>query len=215
MEVEKKLQIVYVPIDEINPNPANPRRPTDEDIAAVKQSIITFGYDTPILVRREGNMVIAGHTRLKALKELGHTEVPVVFTDLDEISARVRGVNDNKLVENVRWDFPMLADLFVDFDQNDVKFDLTGFDQQKIENIVTFFGNKTGTTDSQQDGMPAFEQENQNCYKSLIVHFLKVEDYVKFTDLVGQKLTDKTKFIWYPKQDSDQFNTGKEYVDES
>lgn len=49
-------------------------------------------------------------------------------------------------------------------------------------------------------GMPEFEQEDNNAYKELRVKFETKEDYEKFEKLVGQKLTKKTKSIWFPEQ---------------
>jgi hypothetical protein len=46
--------------------------------------------------------------------------------------------------------------------------------------------------------MPEFEQERVTFYKKLSVNFETIEDYRKFADLIGQKLTEKTRSIWYP-----------------
>jgi hypothetical protein len=50
-------------------------------------------------------------------------------------------------------------------------------------------------------GMPEFEQENKNTYKTLYVHFRNKEDYEAFAKLIGQNLTEKTKSIWHPALD--------------
>ena len=50
-------------------------------------------------------------------------------------------------------------------------------------------------------GMPEFEQEDDPNYKELLVKFKTKEDYDKFQKLIGQKLTLKTKSIFYPKDD--------------
>jgi hypothetical protein len=50
-------------------------------------------------------------------------------------------------------------------------------------------------------GMPEFEQEKNKPYKTLYLHFRNEKDYQEFAELVNQKLTEKTKTIWYPKLD--------------
>lgn len=47
--------------------------------------------------------------------------------------------------------------------------------------------------------MPEFEQKDLLGIKAVIVHFASWEDVNKFSDLVGQKIGEKTKYIWYPE----------------
>ena len=60
--------------------------------------------------------------------------------------------------------------------------------------------------------MPEFVQEDQTSPKSIIVHFQNKEDMKAFAELVEQKITFKTKFIWYPKVDPAQL-INKRYID--
>ena len=55
-------------------------------------------------------------------------------------------------------------------------------------------------------GMPEFEQ-NQAHYKKIAVKFRNEEDYQKFADLVGQKLTPKSSGIWFPAPDGPMEST--------
>jgi ParB family chromosome partitioning protein len=131
----KQLTIEYVSLNKLKPFEGNPRR-NDESVDAVVKSIEAFGYTNPILARRANNEIIAGHTRLKALKKLGAKKAPVIYLDLDETDARVYSVFDNKSVELADWDFPKLADLLVEFDQLNVDLDLTGFNDDEIDKIA-------------------------------------------------------------------------------
>ena len=74
------LNIVYRRIDELKPDPANPRRHSKKQIRQIANSIKAFGLNVPILIDRDGN-VIAGHGRLLAVKELGYSEVPTLCLD--------------------------------------------------------------------------------------------------------------------------------------
>jgi hypothetical protein len=64
------LEIIPQPRAELKPDPANPRRHSKKQIKQIADSISVFGFNVPILVDREGN-VIAGHGRLLACRELG------------------------------------------------------------------------------------------------------------------------------------------------
>jgi len=49
-------------------------------------------------------------------------------------------------------------------------------------------------------GMPEFIQKDKSPFQTIIVHFKNQEDVKKFSELTEQKITKKTKYIWYPKQ---------------
>jgi len=48
--------------------------------------------------------------------------------------------------------------------------------------------------------MPEYISENKNPKRSIIVHFENEDDVDKFSKLIGQDITLKTKYIYYPKQ---------------
>lgn len=74
-----KEQIIYLKISELKPYANNPRK-NEDAIDMVAKSIEDFGFKNPIIVDK--NMVIiAGHTRLEAAKQLGMDEVPVIVAD--------------------------------------------------------------------------------------------------------------------------------------
>lgn len=63
-------------------------------------------------------------------------------------------------------------------------------------------------------GMPEFIQEKQEPYAKIIFRFNNEEDLQEFAQLIGQKLTSKTKSAWHPKLERGK-NRNKRYVDES
>lgn len=62
-------------------------------------------------------------------------------------------------------------------------------------------------------GMPEFVQEDNPPFKKIFVSFRNEEDYKEFANLIDQKLTEKTKSIWYPKLDIDD-NALKRWIEE-
>jgi hypothetical protein len=84
----------------------------------------------------------------------------------------------------------------------------------KHSNKPTPFFSDLETWKKEWKGMPEFIQEDLSPFQSIIVHFEKKEDVEKFSKLVGQRLTKKTKNIWYPKAEI-LIAANKRYVDES
>jgi len=78
------IAIQHLHIDELRPDPTNPRRISDEELEALTRSIKEFGLVDPIVARAEDKTVIGGHQRLVAARRLGMKTVPVVLTDLSQ-----------------------------------------------------------------------------------------------------------------------------------
>jgi len=151
----KKLKIEYVPATALKPNPKNPRK-NDAAVGRLVNSIEAFGWTSPILASRD-NTIIAGHTRLKAAKEKGIKEVPVIYLDLDPSDAEVYMVADNRLTEIAEWDNDLLSDLMVDFKALGKELELTGFDPDKIAELTGDIDG-VGLPDLPDGDKPEFQQ---------------------------------------------------------
>jgi len=68
--------------------------------------------------------------------------------------------------------------------------------------------------DKEWKGMPEFVQENLEPWRSVKVHFADRKSFLAFSKLVKQKLTKKTRSIWYPEADIGIYSN-KEYASES
>lgn len=134
--VEKKL-------DEIIPYENNPRI-NDEAVEFVKNSIMKFGFRNPIIVDKYG-VIICGHTRYKAAKELGLETVKcIVAEDMTPEQIMAYRLADNKTSEMSQWDPEKLnAELegIQDIDMTDFGFDLDDFENNgdDDEDIGDFF----------------------------------------------------------------------------
>ncbi len=122
-----KLKIEYKPISEVIPYERNPRQ-NDDAVQYVMESIKEFGFINPILLDGNGT-IMAGHTRLKAAKELGMTEVPVVYVDeLNEEQVKAFRLADNKTAEFASWDEGLLEQELADI--LDLDMSLFGFGEE-------------------------------------------------------------------------------------
>ncbi len=102
------MQIEMVPIEAIREYERNPRV-NEAAVGPVAESIKALGFKVPVIVDSD-NVLIAGHTRVKAARQLGMTEVPAVRADdLTPEQIKAYRVADNKLHELSSWDLERLA----------------------------------------------------------------------------------------------------------
>ncbi len=94
----KRGGIIYLRLDEISPNPVQPRKIfEDEDLLALSESIKTYGILNPLTVRlRAGNYeLVAGERRLRAAKLAGIREVPCIMIDVNMEDAGLIALVEN------------------------------------------------------------------------------------------------------------------------
>lgn len=120
----KKMEIEYLSIDDIVPYENNPRH-NDDAVDHVANSIKEFGFKVPIIID-ENNVIVAGHTRIKACKKLGIKDVPCIrANDLTEDQIKAFRLADNKVSELATWDFEKLE---IELDNIDIDMSAFGFD---------------------------------------------------------------------------------------
>ncbi len=127
----EKLNIVYVAVSELKPAPYNPRTWTKEQMVNLKESIKRYGLVDPLLVNCAPNrkgIVIGGHFRLAAIKELGIKEVPVVYIDIPDI-AKEKNLNLRLNQNTGSFDWELLAN----FDEVFLKD--VGFSSEDLDEI--------------------------------------------------------------------------------
>lgn len=120
------MQVENWNIGDVKPYERNPRK-NDDAVEYVANSIKEFGFQQPLVVDKDG-VLIVGHTRLKAAKKLGLKEVPVVVADnLTDEQVKAYRLADNKTNEFAEWDFSMLNDELADIDWLELDMSQFGF----------------------------------------------------------------------------------------
>jgi DNA modification methylase len=133
-----RIEITYRPIDQLKPDPRNPRRHERKQIRQIADSIVAFGFNVPILVDADLK-VIVGHGRLLACRYLGRTEVPTISLEhLSKAQARAFMIADNRLTEIASWDDRLLGEQLRELSELDLDFSLevTGFEMAEIDLLI-------------------------------------------------------------------------------
>lgn len=104
-----RLEIVYLPVESLEEYEGNARDHGEEDVNAIKRSIEKFGFDDPIGIWSDHNVIVEGHGRLMAAKALGMKEVPCIRLDhMTDAERKAYGLAHNKTAELSRWNFGKL-----------------------------------------------------------------------------------------------------------
>lgn len=133
-----KMNVIEINIDELKPYKNNPRH-NEAAVGPVANSIKEFGFKVPIIIDKD-NMIIAGHTRLKAAKLLGLETVPCVLADdLTEEQAKAFRLADNKVSELAEWNFDDLGKELEELDAMDLDFEMSdfGFESSEIGGVLS------------------------------------------------------------------------------
>ena len=129
------MQIQSVNIDKVIPYARNPRK-NEAAVGKVAASIKEFGWKQPIVVDKE-MVVIAGHTRWEAARQLGLDSVPVLIADdLTETQVKAYRLADNRVADESQWDDALLALELDDLSEMDYSLALTGFSAAEIDQLM-------------------------------------------------------------------------------
>ena len=139
------MQVELRSIDSIRPYEKNPRV-NDQAVDALAASIKAFGFRQPVVVDEAG-VIIVGHTRWKAARKLGLTQVPVhVAKDLTPEQVRAYRIADNQTATLAEWDMELLPIELRDLQALAFDLGLLGFDQEKLAELLAT-GGTVGLTD--------------------------------------------------------------------
>lgn len=133
----ERMELVRRKLEEIREYPNNPRK-NEQAADAVAESIRQCGYIAPIIVDECG-VILAGHTRYKALQKLGRDEAEVVVKAglTDEQKAKYR-LLDNKTGELADWDFGLLQEELEGLDFGELEL------EWGVDSGSPFWGNISG-----------------------------------------------------------------------
>jgi len=132
------LEIRFVPIERLKPDPRNPRIHSEKQIRQLAESISTFGFISPVLVDRQYRL-ISGHGRVLAAKLARQSEVPTVLVEhLTDEQRLAFMIADNKLTEASSWDKKLLGEQLKVLSEAEIDFSLEtiGFEMGEIDVLI-------------------------------------------------------------------------------
>ena len=170
---DEKMNIVYKKVDDLVPYENNPRN-NDEAVDYVANSIKEFGFKVPVVVDKD-NVVVAGHTRLKACEKLGIDEVPcIVADDLTEDQIKAFRIADNKVSEYATWNEEKLSQ-----ELSDIMLDMTEF------------GDDLFSDDDTMEVELDDEEENPYSQEKHVPQYEPTGDFVDIMDLIDDEKTNE------------------------
>lgn len=136
MERVKSLKIALWKTADVKPYPTNPRRVHDQAIKKVADSLKKFGWRQPIVVNKDG-IIVVGHTRLLAAELLKLDKVPVhVASDMSPTEIDAYRIADNRTGEETGWDLDLLADELQSLSGQNIDLSMIGFDPIELESLL-------------------------------------------------------------------------------
>ena len=162
----QEIKVEYVSIDKIKPYQRNARKHDSKSIEVIANSISEFGMADPIAVWGKENIVIEGHGRLLALKQLGYDKAPIIHLDyLTDEQRRAYTLAHNKTAEFSEWDMELLTDeaeSIFNIDLSDFGFDLSEEEeeqeQEEKRNEAERTGNAYNLSEYDEDNVAGFYQ---------------------------------------------------------
>lgn len=127
------MKIIQKRVSELIPYDNNPRF-NDKAVEFVANSIDKFGFRVPVIIDKN-NVIVAGHTRVKACEKLGLDNIPcTIADDLTPEQIKAYRLADNKVAEMSEWDFEKLEVELLEL--SDVNMELFGFDELEVDELV-------------------------------------------------------------------------------
>jgi DNA modification methylase len=118
------------------PNARNARTHSDAQIAEIAGSIAAFGFMTPVLVDGAG-VIIAGHGRVLAARQLRLDRVPVIVVEhLNDTERRAYAIADNKIALNAGWDEELLRVELEALKDDGIALETVGFSEQELDELL-------------------------------------------------------------------------------
>ncbi len=130
------MEISHWLIEKIIPYSRNARKIPPQAVDKVANSIREFGWRQPVVVDRHG-VIICGHTRWLAARQLGLERVPVHQADnLTPAQVKAYRLMDNRSHQETDWDFDLLGEELFEIRDLNIDLNLTGFGPREIDTLL-------------------------------------------------------------------------------
>jgi DNA modification methylase len=144
------MDVVELPLERLIPYARNPRK-NAAAVATVAASLKEFGWRQPIVVDEE-MVILAGHTRLEAARQIGLSTAPVhIARGLTPAQARAYRLMDNRASENAEWDEALLGLELGDLQGEGFDLGLTGFADDELNRLLAGLGDERDAREGEDE----------------------------------------------------------------
>ena len=167
------------------PNPRNPNKHSDKQVALLAKVIQHQGWRAPITISKRSGFIVTGHGRLAAALLLQVEQVPIDEQDFaTEADEWAHLIADNRIAELADADRSMIADLLGQLDAGGLDMDLTGFDMEALEELIK----EKETTDEadEADTKPKQSDDDYSLFELVMLHENKLK-LIDALNLIKQK----------------------------
>ena len=179
------MKIEEIDISEIKPYKNNPREIPVEAVEKVMQSIKQFGNNQPIVVDKD-NVIVVGHTRWRALKNLGKTKAFIIKKEFNKSDAIAYRIMDNRSGENSKWEKALLRMEMEALKDENFNLDLTGFNFDEINKLIADINTESIQAPSSSVKMMQlfFTNESEQKFRDMIKELQETYQKTNITDTV-------------------------------
>lgn len=180
-------KIEQVEVEKLIPYARNSRTHNDAQVAQIAASIKEFGFNNPVLIG-EDNDIIAGHGRVLAARKLELTSVPCIrLGHLTENQKKAYVIADNRIALNAGWDEEMLKLELSALAETQIDLSLLGFSEAELE-MYSLAGREIEQLTSEENhGTPADGAANlEDASVRQIILVYPLEEYTKVVEAMAQ-----------------------------
>lgn len=190
-----ELKIEYLPIKVLKPYEKNTRKHQKKDVDNIAKSIEKFGMNDPIGIWKD-NIIVEGHGRLLACKQLGMTEVPCVRLDhLTDEQRREYAIAHNATAELSEWDLDILPDELAELDLSNFDFDFGIDTEYEDENYGDEFSLKDGDREPIQNMTFTFSDDEAEIIKEAISEMKKTDKFKEYDNPLNKNGNGNALFL--------------------
>lgn len=176
-------------------NPHNWRIHTEIQRLALDSSIDQIGFIRSVTVDQSSRLIIDGHERVYIAVDRKQATVPVEWVDLNEEEMKLALLSMDGIALMAQADQLRLRDLLMADGLSD-NINLLNY----LNGTLLDWGDGPRTDpEGEWQQMPEYESHDMEGFRKITIHFPDQESVEKFSNLIGQQLTDKTRGIWYPE----------------
>lgn len=205
-------KVVQIDMSEIKVDSTNPNIMSENEIKALKKTMDKFGYLAPIILDKKLKIVDGEH-RVKIYQKMGRKTIPAYVIDitkydgkmLRQIMNKLRGKHD-VMKDSLEYEILKNAKKLEEFST------LIGQPKQEFLDALQYSEQAQIPADEWKN-MPEFVQEEEDIYKTIIVHFDSQKDVDGFAKQIDQNINEETRSIRIPFRP--QRKTTKEWSDVS